>query len=1215
MPPAEEILNFTLGGGRLPGPHLSERKHDRNIVNRLTPTPQQQRAIAARGNVLVVAGAGAGKTQTVVDRCLAWLLDEGNAASIDQILMVTFTQAAATEMRQRLRQNLEEAQARLVKTGSPSLHLAEHLALLDTAHISTLHSFCFHLVSRHFYDLGLDPKARVLPEERVRLLERQSLDLVLDKTYADESPSALAIQQLIQAQGGDWDLPVRELILRLHHYSQTLRDPEAWFAGQAARFQQPEPAAWLGWLMDELPRWRKAWLTVLRALPAENKNAAQCAQALAALPERPDRSQFASALEAIGRADADWPKPKGRWRSPIEKMFDEAEFLRSVCVVGETDPLVEDWRWARPPMLALLDLAGQFGRAFQEAKRQEGGIDYHDLEQFALRLLWKNGRPSDIAQLWREKLRLIFVDEYQDINEAQEAIIQALGREGAAANLFLVGDVKQSIYGFRLADPRIFSKYHDEWTADPAAQVIPLTENFRSHEAILHFVNALFTGLMRKETGGVDYDANARLLFGNAAGRAHLAADAASPPPVELHLRCLGREGNDGENSEVLESASEAEKEARLVGRRLLELKNQRALICDRSGRQQEVKWSDMVVLLRSPRNKVEAYAKEFGRLGIPLAATRGGFYESLEVRDLLGLLQVLDNPLQDLPLLGVLRSPLVGLTADELALIRIGREHGRYWTALLQWHKTTAIRGAHYDKAHEFLRRFEDWRKLSRLSAVSHCLECVIDQTHYADWIATQERGEQKRANVERLLQLTRQFDAYDGESLYRFLRFVEAQQESEVAVEPAAAPAAEAVRLMSIHQSKGSEFPIVALADLGKLFNLSDLYNRIILDEEYGLSPQIQPPETPQFYPSLPWWLAQRRQKRKMLGEEMRLLYVAMTRAAQRLILAGTTSVNSLENKWPLQAQRIQGAAEILACRNYLDWLGPWLTRTAGATALTASGCHPLLTWTLYDENDPRLAQSRDAAETAATERKPAGQDITPELCDRLSWRYPFQAETGRPAKTSVTTLRRQITDEEGAESFPLFAPSLARAEPRAAGRLSAAEIGVAHHTFLQWVSLDKVQSSAALKTEAARLRRQNLLTREQIACLDFDALAAFWQAEAGRQLLGQSGHLERELAFTVRFSAADLRQLGCAEFADVGPAEFVVVQGVMDLVAILPGEIWLLDFKTDHFPAGQLEEKITAYRPQLALYALALERIHRRPVTKRWLHFLALRQTASL
>jgi ATP-dependent helicase/nuclease subunit A len=1183
-----------------------------NIAKSLSPTPQQQRAISARGNVLVVAGAGAGKTQTVVDRCLAWLLDETNGGSIDQILMVTFTQAAAAEMRQRLRQKLEEVQAQLVKSGSPSQHLTEQLILIDTAHISTLHSFCFHLVSRNFHDLGLDPKARILPAERARLLERQSLDLILDKTYADESLSALAIQQLIQAQGGDWDLPVRELILRLHNYSQTLRDPEAWFAKQTALFQQREPAAWRGWLMEELSNWRKAWLPVLQAQPAENKNAAECAQALAALPEEPERAQFAAALQTIARVDEVWPKPKSRWRGPIEKMFDEADFLRSVCVAGESDPLVEDWFWARTPMLALLDLAAQFGRAFQEAKRQEGAIDYHDLEQFALRLLWKNGRPTEIAEQWREKFRLIFVDEYQDINEAQEAIIQALGREGDEANRFLVGDVKQSIYGFRLADPRIFSKYHEAWISDPCARVIPLTENFRSHEAILNFVNAVFTGLMRAETGGVDYDDNARLLFGNAAARSHLAAGKGAPP-VELHLRRIGGDDEDAESVEGPDSASDAEKEARMVGRRLLELKKEPALIFDRARQQHAVKWSDMVVLLRSPRNKVEAYVKEFGRLGIPLSATRGGFYESLEVRDLLGLLQVLDNPLQDLPLLGVLRSPLVGLTASELAVIRIGREQGRFWNALVQWHKTTAVRDAAYEKADAFLRRFAEWRKLSRQSAVSHCLESVIDQTYYGDWMATLERGEQRRANVERLLQLTRQFDAYDGESLYRFLKFVEAQQENEVAVEPAASPASDAVQLMSIHQSKGLEFPIVALADLGKPFNLSDLQQRIILDEEYGLSPQIQPPETPQFYPSLPWWLANRRHKRKILGEEMRLLYVAMTRAGQRLILAGTVNRNKLDDKWPLLAEHGPSVAEILACRNYLGWLGPWLARAAGADALTKSGNHELLNWTLYDENDLRLAQTQDTAEPSSSETAPIGKEITPELRDRLSWHYPFSNETRRPAKTSVTTIRRQITDADGDETFPLFAPG--PVERRAGNRLSAAEIGSAHHTFLQLVSLDKVTTAAGLKSETARLVGQNLLTPDEAAALDLGALAAFWQSETGGRLLDQSAHLQRELAFTARFSAADLQQLRCSEFAGVGADEFVIVQGVMDLVAVLPGEIWLLDFKTDHFPASDLEEKTSAYRPQLALYAQALERIYRRPVSKRWLHFLALRNTVLL
>jgi ATP-dependent helicase/nuclease subunit A len=1170
-------------------------------LNAPSPTPQQQNAITARGNVLVVAGAGAGKTQTLVGRCLAWLLDEKNGASIDQILMVTFTQAAAAEMRQRLRQGLEEAKARVEKKGASSLHLAEQLALLDTAHIGTLHSFCFYLASRHFYDLGLDPKAAILPEERAQLLARQSLDLVLEKNYADETPSALAIQQLIQAQGGDWDKPVRDLIVRLHHYSQTLRDPETWFAEQTAGFQQSDPALWRDWLMDELISWRASWLPVLQAQPPANENAAQCAHVLAGLPSKASLPDFAAALADILTADKSWPRPKGKWRDPIGKMFDDAEFLYSVCPTASTDPLAEDWNWVRHSMLALLDLAAQFGRAFADAKRQESGMDYHDLEQFALRLLWTNGRPSAIAEQWRKKLRLVFVDEYQDINAAQEAIIQALGREGSEANRFLVGDVKQSIYRFRLADPRIFSRCHDEWKEKAGAQVIPLTHNFRSHEAILHFINNLFTGLMRRDAGGVEYDASAHLLFGNAAERAHLAARAASLPPVELHLRCMGRHDEESDAGGGLESASDAEKEARLVGRRLLEIKNDGATIFDGKGQRRPATWSDMVILLRSPRHKVEAYVKEFNKLGIPISATRGGFYESLEVRDLLALLQVLDNPLQDLPLLAVLHSPLVGLTADELATIRIGHTGGRYWTALLHAQKTDETCGTQYAKIHTFLERFTDWRARSRQSPVSHCLERVIDQTHYTDWLSTQERGEQKRANVERLLQLTRQFDAYYGESLYRFLKFVEAQQEGEVTIEPAAVPVADAVRLMSIHQSKGAEFPIVVVADLGKKFNFSDLTKRIILDEEYGICPQIKPPGGTQFYPSLPYWLAERRQKRELLGEEMRLLYVALTRAGQRLVLVGTTSQSSLEKRWPLE--------EMLSSRTYLDWIGSWLVRTSGRD-LPDSGNNPLIQWTFYSEEDARLAGANGIIEPAIASAED-WQIISPELRERLAWHYPFAAETEQAAKTSVTTIRRQMAEADGDESTPLFA----RSSRRSGSRLSAAEIGSAHHAFLQWISLEKAPTLAALQEEAKRIGRQNLLTGDEIASLNLEAMAAFWQSEIGGQWLRQTKYLTRELPFTARFSALDLARLGWAKFAAIAAPEFVIVQGVMDLVAILPEEIWLLDFKTDHFPASGLAEKIATYRPQLALYAEALQRIYRRPVTKCWLHFLAHDQTTAL
>ena len=1153
-------------------------------------TTQQQDAVNAQGNVLVVAGAGTGKTRTLVERCLAWLLDEKNCGNVDEILMVTFTKAAAVEMRKRLRAGLERAP-------SSSARLAEQLALLETAHIGTLHSFCFELVRQHFYELGLDPQLRIMTIEESNALERRTLDAVLDTVYNSENPADLAIQRLIQQTGGDKDKPLRDLITQLHRFSQTLRDPSHWFAVQEAAFKLEDPTPWRAWLMEELIRWRNAWLPILQHQPAENKNAGQCAAVLQSLAGHPTRSEFTNTLRAIEHIDQFWPKPKTPWREPIKDFFDEAEFFKSVCSQeGGVDPLTEDWHWTRVPMLALLDAAQRFATAFAQAKRQAGDVDFQDLEQFALRLLWDQDRPSRIALAWRQKLRLVFVDEFQDINAAQEAIILALAREGNEANRFLVGDVKQSIYRFRLADPRIFVKYKELWgEGGKDGQVLNLSKNFRSHEGILNFVNALFAPLMRQAIGGVDYDESAHLRFGAREQRASMSCNSLISPPVELLLRRSGTGGEDDENT------SDAEKEARLVGRRLWQLHNDP---------QQATLWRDMVILLRAPKNKAATYAKEFNRLGIPLVAAHGGFYESAEVRDLQSLLQLLDNPLQDLPLLGVLRSPLVGMTDSELAAVRIARPQGRFWGALVDWQREEARKapGAQAEaKAARFLRRYRRWRRQARQEAVSQCLENVIDETHYADWLSTQDRPEQRRANLERFLELARQFDSNRGESLSRFVRFIEARQDGDEETEPAAATS-DAVRLMSIHQSKGLEFPVVVLADLGKRFNQDDLKTQIILDEEYGLCARVRPPGAFQSWPSLPYWLAARREKRELLGEEMRLLYVALTRAEQRLILAGTASQNAISEKWPKRSQQGPGPTAILASSNYLSWLGSW---SPGGASLESSGQNAFFTWKVFDDDHPWLASFRKP--TLADGATASPRELSPEALHRLDWHYAFDADKKISAKAAVSGLRREISGANEEEARRLFGFEMS--SRGAKGKLTAAEIGSAHHIFLEGVKLERAGTAAGLLEEAQRLVQEKLLTVAQSACLDVESLTAFWQSKPGREWLEKLPDLRRELAFTARLDAAELGHLGADQFSGAGAGEFVVVQGVIDLAAILPKEIWLLDFKTDHFPARELEGKIKMYRPQIELYAAALSRIHQRPVTRRWLHFLAHRHTASV
>ncbi|HVV70634.1 MAG TPA: UvrD-helicase domain-containing protein, partial [Verrucomicrobiae bacterium] len=773
------------------------------------------------------------KTHTLVERCLACLLNEEPRASLDEILMVTFTEAAAAEMRLRIRARLEaELAAR-----PNDIHWQEQLASFERASISTLHGFCFKLIREHFYQLELDPQLTVLAEEEARLLANETLDALLQKHYAGEGPDATAVQQLIQSHGRGWDKPIRALILRLHNYAQTLPNPDAWTKSQIAMFERPEPETWQEWLAAGAQDWVGRWRPVLKTLAPENRVAAQGASLLASSADVKSRQELSELLANLETAAGTCPHgKKTAWLKPLEKFFDEVRFLSSLAENhGPADPLAEDWSWVRTPMLTLVRLAEEFGRAFGEAKHELGVVDFHDLEQHALRLLWDfdSNQPTAIARQWRSQLRFVFVDEYQDINAAQDKIIQALSRDGAQANRFLVGDIKQSIYRFRLANPRIFQEYVQSWT-EPHGVAIPLVENFRSREGLLQFVNSLFSTLMRSEVGGVAYGPEAQLCFGSPGDRGALSVVSAREPCVELHLRLKGQKrGTEDEETgtelaDDIRDLDEADKEARLVALRLRELHTAGHPVWDETARAfRPVGWGDMAILLRSPAGKAERYAKEFARLGVPLQVQRGGFYQSLEISDLVSLLQVLDNPLQDIPVLAVLHSPFVGVTLDELASIRLEAVKTPFWTALLRWHDARSKGGDEpaRRKVATFLERFARWRRLARQVSLSRCLEAVLSETHYAEWLLTQVRGEQRYANVQRLMTLAQQFDQFQRQGLFRFLRFIEAQQMAEAEPSVAQVTDQNAVRLMSIHQSKGLEFPVVVVADLGKAFNVSDL------------------------------------------------------------------------------------------------------------------------------------------------------------------------------------------------------------------------------------------------------------------------------------------------------------------------------------------------------------------------------------------------------
>jgi ATP-dependent helicase/nuclease subunit A len=520
----------------------------------------------------------------------------------------------------------------------------------------------------------------------------------------------------------------------------------------------------------------------------------------------------------------------------------------------------------------------------------------------------------------------------------------------------------------------------------------------------------------------------------------------------------------------------------------------------------------------------------------------------------------------------------------------------------------------AGWPKVNRFLQSMRRWRQRARRESLSACLESILDETSYDAWLSQTPRGTQRQANVRRLLRLTRQFDQFQRQGLFRFLRFVQAQRIAGLDAEPASPTRTEAIRLLSIHQSKGLEFPVVVVADLAKPFNVRDLSSRVILDETFGLCSLVQPPQATQRYPSLPHWLARRRQCRELLGEELRLFYVATTRACDLLILVGTANQSSIEQRWQPGPIDPIPLPRLLSAQSCLDWLGAWLPAATGHSTWIGSGHCPWLRWNVAP-NRSVIPSAEAATPSLHASKVPTAVSClsSPQL-ERLAWRYPHPWAISTPAKASVSTLRRRSLELHD-EAWPMIPMVNSSGDG-----MSGADRGTAHHRFLERLPLDQPLDQKSLQAQAEALGNTGILTAAEIAVLDYEAIAAFWLSAVGTSIRQESASVQRELTFTARFSLAELRALDLLNQADPEStpaleAEWLVVQGVVDLAVVRPSEIWILDFKTDRISSTDLAGKVEAYRPQLRLYARALARIYRRPVRNRWLHFLPLRQTLTI
>ena len=883
--------------------------------------------------------------------------------------------------------------------------------------------------------------------------------------------------------------------------------------------------------------------------------------------------------------------------------------------------------------LHLLQLTQEFTQRYAAQKSHIEGLDFQDLEQQLLTLLYNPERTehSVLAQEIQKRFDYVFVDEYQDINGAQDAIVSAVSRSGPESNLFIVGDVKQSIYRFRRANPDILKRHEAHWheAAHPATKVY-LQANFRSDPLLLNYVNEFCTHLAAN-VSGFDYDENAQLQ----AGRTKNEPDEKPTFKVATELHLLLKEGLKGSLLSPLEA------EVHIIAQRIRTFIDNRTTVLDsESNEERPLEWSDFSILLRSVSDRPRTFARIFSTYGIPIQASPGSFFEFPEIADLIALLKVIDNPLQDIPLLALLRSPFFGFTPNELALVRLAKPRGYFWQALIQFNhspqsiveslvETTSLDAetanewieSTKEKTQHLLTNYQRWMHARRTDSIATQIEEVLATGYYVECIASLAPNRNPRTQIRQLLQLIREFEQQPDASLTHFLRWIDALIESDHEIEPLPEDASNAVQLMSIHKSKGLEFPIVIMADLAKRFNLTDLSQQLIIDESYGLCPILHLPNTAETYPSLPHWLCQKEHRKQLIDEEARLLYVGLTRAKEHLILVGETSGKQLDETWPNIPEAFPANTNPSRSSSFLDWLGPWtVVQDLNRNEADASSENQLKSAVIIHHEAPSTEEADNKASNAPQTESQLTESEAAFLNTRLATDYIYLGATSQRAKGSISALERLSRVEPSSVPFPSTSSATFESKPDSNELASRGghgkRAGLAYHRIFQFLPPALGAKIGTVVQEFRSLEEQGILSPEERALIRPEPIVEFWTSKVGKAIREQADRMHRELPFTARFTVKELRNLGFAVTEDPNSdQETIILQGVVDLAVIIADQIWVLDFKSEQMKLEEVEERTRHHAEQLAVYNLALEKIYQRPVTHSWIHFLHPAVTVDL
>lgn len=1239
-------------------------------------TPKQKAVIDARkSSLLVSAAAGSGKTAVLVERIIQLICDRDNPVDLDRLLVMTFTNAAAAQMRERIGQALEKK----MEEEPDREHLQVQAALVHRAQITTIDSFCLSLIRDHFNLLDLDPAFRIGDEGELMLLKADVMEALLEDYY--QKGDGVFGQFVETYATGKSDSGIEDYIMQVYTFSQSNPFPDQWFSECRRELMELEEGniketRWMQYLMKDaggqlgelaeqlegaiaicgLEGGPEGYIPVLTVEADMVRNMASSGD-YEILQKRLQEASFGRLPAARGK-DLD-PEKKEYAKICRDRVKKAVGTLKELYGSQTTEEAAAHMLGSRDVALKLLELAEEFHFRYQESKREKNIVDFNDLEHEALKILicpkeeCKGGYEySAVADELARRYVEILVDEYQDSNEVQDALLKSLSAERfGRPDVFMVGDVKQSIYKFRLARPQLFMEkyesfedYEEEPGSPSKGKKIELSQNFRSRASVLDSINQVFYQIMTKNLGNIQYSPKVALH----PGACFKETEKKAGTPTEILLADTGAKVM-GPADEELEEYTSREMEARMIAARIKELTDEEEglWVWDKDREDyRPARYGDMVILLRSLGGWTDSFLNVLTQEGIPAFTESGtGYFDTIEVETVLAMLAVIDNPMQDIPLAAVLKSAIVGMDEEELAWLmavrkqnpKKGQDRGLYGAVRLvlgeegqeeavpkepSWREMAsqagmpeAVRESLSEKTAGFSLLLESLRRQAVYLPIHELIHRMYLQTGYYDYVSAMAAGEVRRANLDMLIEKAWSYEKTSYKGLFHFIRYIEKlkKYDTDFGEATGAGKSQEMVRIMSIHKSKGLEFPIVFVAGIGKPFNKQDVRGKLLIDGDLGIGTDYLDIETRVKTSTLKKNVLKRKMDLDNLGEELRVLYVAMTRAKEKLILTGTDRY--LEKKLEKWSQKtwdtIQIPYTILSTAgSFLDWIlmtepkkSPlFKVEEISAEALTGQVLMRKIERRVSEEELNHMDLSRVYDE-----------DMRAFLEEKLSYRYPYEEDISLHTKMSVSELKKRGQDIDDKNSLfqPVIPEFLKEDREKEGGKKTAggAVRGSAYHRVLELLDFYRITEEEDIRLWLKEAEEKRMITQDIRHMVKTEKIWRFLRSELGQRMCRaqKEGRLYREQQFVIGIPAKDMA-LGESE-------ELVLIQGVVDAWMEEEDGLVLVDYKTDQIGPGQEAVLARRYGIQLGYYKKALEQMRKKQVKETVIYSLSLEKALGV